>query len=77
MTFGRSFLTRIALVACVALAVTLVASAQVATGTIRGLVTHGSREWCLDGVIVVEEQNTKAKFETKTSEDGQYTVPLL
>jgi hypothetical protein len=77
MSFGRSFLTRIALVSCVAFAVALVASAQVTTGTIRGLITDQSRAVVPNATIVVEEQNTKAKFETKTSEDGQYTVPLL
>jgi outer membrane receptor protein involved in Fe transport len=51
--------------------------AQVTTGTIRGLITDPTGAVIPNATVVVEEQNTAAKIETKTSTDGQYTVPLL
>jgi hypothetical protein len=58
-------------------AVAQVATAQVTTGTIRGLITDQTGALIPNATVVVQEQNTGVRIETKTSEDGQYTAPLL
>jgi outer membrane receptor protein involved in Fe transport len=57
--------------------VALVATAQVTTGTIRGLITDQTGAVVPNATVVVVEQNTQTRVETKTSTDGQYTAPLL
>ena len=73
----KSFLIRTGLLASFVFGVVLVGLAQVTTGTIRGLITDQSGAVIPNATVVVVEQNTGVKVETKTSTDGQYTVPLL
>jgi len=73
----KILLTETTILVLVILGMAPVATAQVTTGTIRGLVADQSGALIPNATVVVVEQNTGVKSETKTSNDGQYTVPLL
>lgn len=78
MIFGRSsFTAQIAALVIFTFGAALAARAQVTTGTTRGLITDATGAVVPNATVVVEEQNTGVKIETKTSADGQCAVLLL
>src|SRR5918995_6024462 len=72
-----SIVVRAGVIAAALISITATASAQTATGQITGTVRDASGAVTTGVKVVVTNQQTGLTRETKTSDNGDYVIPLL